>query len=318
MARRLASRRLCSCRAGPWATSRASPRKRDPAMRSSQTRRRTSWSTRLVARRLSQASSSASSRASTASPMPSRSPRRFGRRTSISPCPPSSVSRTRITAEVAAPSTWPGCTVPRAARMPGAPVHCDGARLFNAAVALGVTPAELVVDCDTVTVCVSKGLGAPVGSVVSGDAPTIEAVRRWRKRLGGGMRQAGVIAAAGLYGLEHNLNGWPRTTPMRRPLPTRRGMRGATLWRPPSRRTSSCSTRSRRRRSSRIGCARRMSWSAHGSASLRCVTHLDVDAAGAGAPRRVGASLTEPSRGARTHRRWVRHAEGPRHRPEAF
>src|SRR6202162_1437861 len=93
----------------------------------------------------------------------------------------------------------------RAAHDLGLRVHCDGARLFNAAVALGVSPASLVDECDTVTICVSKGLGAPVGSVVAGDAPIVDAVRRWRKRLGGGMRQAGVIAAAGLYALEHNV-----------------------------------------------------------------------------------------------------------------
>jgi threonine aldolase len=93
----------------------------------------------------------------------------------------------------------------RAAHSLGLRVHCDGARLFNAAVALGVSPADLVDECDTVTVCVSKGLGAPVGSVVAGDVPVIEEVRRWRKRLGGGMRQAGIIAAAGIYGLEHNI-----------------------------------------------------------------------------------------------------------------
>jgi len=93
----------------------------------------------------------------------------------------------------------------RAAHSLGLRVHCDGARLFNAAVALGVTPADLVDECDTVTVCVSKGLGAPVGSVVAGDVPVIDEVRRWRKRLGGGMRQAGIIAAAGIYGLEHNI-----------------------------------------------------------------------------------------------------------------
>jgi threonine aldolase len=69
-----------------------------------------------------------------------------------------------------------------------------------------VSPDQLVDECDTVTVCISKGLGAPVGSVVSGDTPTIETVRRWRKRLGGGMRQVGVIAAAGLYALEHNVD----------------------------------------------------------------------------------------------------------------
>jgi len=93
----------------------------------------------------------------------------------------------------------------RAAHTLGLRVHCDGARLFNAAVAFGVSPSELVDECDTVSVCISKGLGAPVGSVVVGDAPVMDEVRRWRKRLGGGMRQAGIIAAAGLYALEHNV-----------------------------------------------------------------------------------------------------------------
>ena len=93
----------------------------------------------------------------------------------------------------------------RAAHSLGLRVHCDGARLFNAAVALGVSPSELVDECDSVSVCVSKGLGAPVGSVVVGDASLLEDVRRWRKRLGGGMRQAGIIAAAGIYALERNV-----------------------------------------------------------------------------------------------------------------
>jgi threonine aldolase len=84
-------------------------------------------------------------------------------------------------------------------------VHCDGARLFNAATALDCAPDELVRECDSVSVCLSKGLGAPVGSVLASDAAAIDAARRWRKRLGGGMRQAGVLAAAGLYALEHNL-----------------------------------------------------------------------------------------------------------------
>ena len=87
----------------------------------------------------------------------------------------------------------------------GLRVHCDGARLFNAAIALSCAPAELVRMCDTVSVCFSKGLGAPVGSAVAGDTAVITEVRRWRKRLGGGMRQAGVLAAAALYALEHNV-----------------------------------------------------------------------------------------------------------------
>lgn len=92
-----------------------------------------------------------------------------------------------------------------AARAAGLRVHCDGARLFNAAVALGVDAASLVEHCDTISVCLSKGLGAPVGSVVSGDTDCIATVRLWRKRLGGGMRQSGILAAAGLHALHNNV-----------------------------------------------------------------------------------------------------------------
>jgi len=92
-----------------------------------------------------------------------------------------------------------------AAHALGLRVHCDGARLFNAATALDCSVAALTASCDTVSVCLSKGLGAPVGSLVSGDADVIVEVRRWRKRLGGGMRQAGIIAAAGIYALDHNV-----------------------------------------------------------------------------------------------------------------
>ena len=83
--------------------------------------------------------------------------------------------------------------------------HLDGARVFNAAVALDVPVAEICRHFDTVSICLSKGLGAPVGSVLVGDAATIAAARRWRKMVGGGMRQAGVLAAAGIYALEHNV-----------------------------------------------------------------------------------------------------------------
>ena len=80
-------------------------------------------------------------------------------------------------------------------------MHMDGARLFNAAVALGVDARDLVVDADTVTFCLSKGLGAPVGSILCGPAGFVEEARRTRKSLGGGLRQAGVLAAAGLISL---------------------------------------------------------------------------------------------------------------------
>jgi threonine aldolase len=82
------------------------------------------------------------------------------------------------------------------------PVHLDGARIHNAAAALGVTAAELSAGCDTVMFCLSKGLGAPVGSILVGSADTITEARRVRKMFGGGMRQAGIIAAAGLVALD--------------------------------------------------------------------------------------------------------------------
>lgn len=88
----------------------------------------------------------------------------------------------------------------------GLQVHIDGARLMNAAVKQGRSPKDLVSKIDTVSICLSKGLGAPVGSVLSGPADHIKRARRLRKMLGGGMRQAGVIAAAGLHALEHHVD----------------------------------------------------------------------------------------------------------------
>jgi len=88
-----------------------------------------------------------------------------------------------------------------AARDAGVPVHLDGARLFNAAVALGVDASEVVDPVDSVTFCLSKGLGAPVGSILAGDEAFVEDARRVRKLFGGGMRQAGMIAAPGLKAL---------------------------------------------------------------------------------------------------------------------
>jgi threonine aldolase len=89
-----------------------------------------------------------------------------------------------------------------AARAAKLKVHLDGARLWHAAVALGVPPRALAVGVDTVQVCLSKGLGAPVGSVVAGSVEFIESARRLRKMLGGGVRQGGMMAAAGLIALD--------------------------------------------------------------------------------------------------------------------
>ena len=93
-------------------------------------------------------------------------------------------------------------TVAAIAHERGVPLHVDGARFFNAAVALGLAPAELAGPADTVTFCLSKGLSAPIGSVVVGPAAFIDRSRRARKLVGGGMRQVGVLAAAGLVALE--------------------------------------------------------------------------------------------------------------------
>jgi len=91
------------------------------------------------------------------------------------------------------------------ARRHGLATHLDGARIFNAATALNTPVATLTRSFDTVSVCLSKGLGAPVGSVLVGSAPLIAKARRTRKMVGGGLRQVGILAAAGLYALEHNV-----------------------------------------------------------------------------------------------------------------
>lgn len=87
----------------------------------------------------------------------------------------------------------------------GLALHLDGARLYNAAVKLGVPVREISQHFDSVSICLSKGLGAPVGSVLCGDAELIAKARRWRKVVGGGMRQAGMLAAAGLHALDHQV-----------------------------------------------------------------------------------------------------------------
>jgi threonine aldolase len=88
----------------------------------------------------------------------------------------------------------------------GIPVHIDGARIFNAAVALGVDAADLVREADSVQFCLSKGLSAPVGSLIVGSAEFISRARKYRKMVGGGMRQAGIVAAAGIVALEEMID----------------------------------------------------------------------------------------------------------------
>jgi len=110
-------------------------------------------------------------------------------------------------------NTWHGRALPldyldaagNFCRERGLGLHIDGARLFNAAVASGVPARRLVQDADSVSVCFSKGLGAPVGSMLLGSKALIERARRWRKVAGGGWRQAGMLAAACLYALDHHV-----------------------------------------------------------------------------------------------------------------
>ncbi|MBE2211146.1 MAG: low-specificity L-threonine aldolase [Xanthomonadaceae bacterium] len=110
-------------------------------------------------------------------------------------------------------NTWMGRALPldylAAARAlcdrRGLALHLDGARLYNAALASNVAPRAITRHVDSVSVCLSKGLGAPAGSVLAGSAQLIDAAKRWRKVCGGGLRQAGILAAAGLHALDHHV-----------------------------------------------------------------------------------------------------------------
>lgn len=111
-------------------------------------------------------------------------------------------------------NTWHGQVVPLArinaaasrARDHGLLVHFDGARLMNACVKLGISPAEMLAEVDSVSLCLSKGLGAPAGSILAGSKEMIRRAHRVRKLVGGGMRQVGILAAAGIYALDHHID----------------------------------------------------------------------------------------------------------------
>ncbi len=164
----------------------------------------------------------------------------------------------------------------------GVAVHLDGARLFNAAVALGRPAHDFVREVDSVTFCVSKGLGAPVGSIVCGRADFIARARRLRKMLGGGMRQAGIIAAAGIVGLERMVERLVQDHANARALA--QGVAGL-----PGVRLDLASVQTnivifhvdRRGGVDELatGCAaRKVKIHAMSPTSIRCVTHKDVDA----------------------------------------
>src|SRR5438132_11625907 len=165
----------------------------------------------------------------------------------------------------------------------GVPVHLDGARLFNAAVALKRPASDFTRHVDSVTFCVSKGLSAPVGSVVCGSADFIERARRWRKMLGGGMRQVGILAAAGIVALERMVERLAEDHANARRL-------GEGLAKLPGLRVDLASVQTnivivRVERGPAAtdelvnGCAaRKVKVHAMGPAAIRCVTHKDVDA----------------------------------------
>ena len=167
-------------------------------------------------------------------------------------------------------------------RAHGLAVHLDGARMWNAVVDLGIAGADLAAPFDSVSLCLSKGLGAPVGSVLSGPADFITEARHWRKMLGGGLRQAGVLAAAGLYALDHNVDRLGEDHANAARLADGLGvLRGVTVH---ARNTNMVfvsieeAPADLRDRLAEAGITVRVSTGSDGTASARLVTHLDVSA----------------------------------------
>src|SRR5438105_551054 len=182
------------------------------------------------------------------------------------------------------------------------PVHLDGARLFNAAIALRRPARDFVRDVDSVTFCVSKGLAAPVGSVICGSREVIAKARRVRKMLGGGMRQAGIIAAAGIVALERMVDRLAEDHANARAL-----AEGASKLPGLSVDLASVQTNIVIFRVDRggtaastaataglvAGCgARKVKIHAIGSSSIRCVTHKDIDAEDIGRTLDAFAEIT--------------------------
>ncbi|PYN85584.1 MAG: low specificity L-threonine aldolase [Candidatus Rokuibacteriota bacterium] len=183
------------------------------------------------------------------------------------------------------------------------PVHLDGARLFNAAVALKRPARDFVRDVDSVTFCVSKGLAAPVGSVVCGSSEVIARARRVRKMLGGGMRQAGVIAAAGIVALERMVDRLAEDHVNARALAEGLAELSGLTVDLASVQTNIVIFRVERGGPAAAsaaataelvaGCAaRKVKIHAIGTASIRCVTHKDIDAEDIGRTLDAFAEIT--------------------------
>ena len=165
------------------------------------------------------------------------------------------------------------------ARERGLATHLDGARLFNAAIKLGVSAHDIAEHFDSVSVCFSKGLGAPVGSALVGSAEFIRRAHRWRKMLGGGMRQAGVLAAAARHALDHHVQRLADDHALAQRLADGlQGLPGLTVE-PPQTNIVFADLQGPRA-SGLIEHLKTRGVLATGLYRLRFVTHLDVDAAG--------------------------------------
>jgi threonine aldolase len=165
------------------------------------------------------------------------------------------------------------------ARRRGLATHLDGARLFNAAIKLGVPARDIAQHFDSVSVCFSKGLGAPVGSALVGPREFIQRAHRWRKMLGGGMRQAGVLAGAALYALEHHIARLADDHALAQRLAE--GLQGIAELRVEPPQTNMVFVDARGDRAAALmDHLKSRGVLATGAYHLRFVTHLDVDAPG--------------------------------------
>ena len=188
-----------------------------------------------------------------------------------------------------------------AARARGMSVHLDGARLWNASVASRIPVREWAAPFDTLMMCFSKGLGAPVGSILAGDAPTVRRARRVRKRWGGGMRQAGILAAACLYALDHHVERMAEDHRRARALAAAlRESPGVRVVEPETNIVLVDLEDGGYERAEMLAAleARGVRMIGFGHRRLRAITHLDVDDAGIARAAEVFRELAEARAGA--------------------
>jgi threonine aldolase len=197
-------------------------------------------------------------------------------------------------------TVWPLeqlAAVASVAREAGVPVHLDGARLWNACVASGLEPAAFAAHVDSVSVCFSKGLGAPIGSMLAGDADFVRRARLHRKRYGGAMRQVGILAAAALWALDHNVARLADDHVNAKVLATRLGrIAGAVVPHPVDTNIVVLGVAGRGLTSAHVVAGLRergVLASGIGPTTLRFVTHLDVSAAQVALAAEIAAEVLE-------------------------